>query len=123
MHVVVTGLFFSRFWLTHPSKTCISYNDFFYGILYFIRWLYTPYAVWESTSFTQISLSTTAKIFGIISPLSRLLQTKNLKLSTAMILTTNIVEIFIGNDGHPRKDFFDSSSSQNLYTKYNKING
>jgi hypothetical protein len=80
-----------------------------------------PYG--KSTSFIQISLSTTTKTFGIISPLSRLLQTKNLKLSTAMILTTNIEENFIGNDGYLRKHFFNSSSSQNLYTKYNKING
>jgi len=43
----------------------------------------------------QISLRTTAKIFVITFPLSRLLQTENLDLSTAMILATNIEEMLI----------------------------
>ncbi|XP_008180508.1 52 kDa repressor of the inhibitor of the protein kinase-like [Acyrthosiphon pisum] len=53
----------------------------------------------------QISLRTTAKIFGITSPLSRLLQTENLDLSTAMILATNIEEMLIKMRNDSEKEF------------------
>ncbi|KAL4135146.1 hypothetical protein QTP88_006789 [Uroleucon formosanum] len=53
----------------------------------------------------QISLRTTAKIFGIPSPLSRLLQTENLDLSTAMILATNIEEMLIKMRNDNEKEF------------------
>ncbi|VVC43769.1 Hypothetical protein CINCED_3A020014 [Cinara cedri] len=53
----------------------------------------------------QIFLRTTTKIFGITSPLSRLLQIENLDLSNAITITTNIEEILLKIRNFSEKEF------------------